>query len=359
MSWFMSGRQFGWPSLAGALAVCLAAPALGDEIQYLPDGAHILVSVNVQTVLKSKAFQELKTAWLMQTKENINLNTLKMIGDELGVPVNNIARFTLGVAVPEEKFGFQDAVQILTVVKPVTADDIKSTRKRKGKLTYKEFKVGAFTIYQETYLDDKGNLIPAEAFCVAESKIVLVGNLASLQGVLERNKMPKLSATMTAGRQSAPFANCISVVVDVQNLPASAKEDVVGGKGAIPGLKDAIEKVQTFAVTVNEVGGKVKIAALLACQDKDSAAKARKVADDGLAGMKAKLKAPPDAPEQIHKLIAETSALIDAVKVTLKGKEVRLDLTADPGRIATTVIALISVTELKESAGQGVKEEPK
>jgi hypothetical protein len=66
---------------------------------------------------------------------------------------------------------------------------------------------GAFTIYQETYLDDKGNLIPAEAFCVAESRIVLVGNLASLQGVLERNKMPKMSATMTAGRQSAPFAN--------------------------------------------------------------------------------------------------------------------------------------------------------
>ena len=92
----------------------------------------------------------------------------------------------------------------MTLKQAVKAEDVKKAREEprfkgdKG-TTYKETKVGSFTMYEPEKDEYR------EAFCVVSDKVLVVARAKQLKPVLERNKMPEWSAGIQAGMKQADF----------------------------------------------------------------------------------------------------------------------------------------------------------
>src|SRR5438132_264701 len=71
----------------GILLCALAAPARGDEIQYLPDGCFLLFSADLSAFGKSKLYQEAKKQ--IHAFDEGYQNGLR---EQMGVPADNVAR---------------------------------------------------------------------------------------------------------------------------------------------------------------------------------------------------------------------------------------------------------------------------
>ena len=57
-----------------------------------------------------------------------------------------------------------------------------------------------------------------DAFCVAESKVVLIGELESIRKVLKRDGKPNFSEGMKAAIKQADFSKTIAVAINVKEV---------------------------------------------------------------------------------------------------------------------------------------------
>jgi hypothetical protein len=200
-------------------------------------------------------------------------------------------------------------------------------------VTYKEIKVGSVTVYQQNFqflFDEKaepGKGRDGQAFFVAEGKYIVTGRLDDLRKVLERNKKPELSSDMQTGLKYADFSNPAMLVLDVQSMPSRDKESMIKGL-PWPGVKEAVDAVQAVAVRAKE-NGKLAVSAAAFCKDAAGAAQVKKVADAGLADLKAKIKGvmekgDPKAPPQIAEMMKEFDRFLGGVKVAVKDSQVNV-----------------------------------
>src|ERR1700677_2042387 len=83
------------PALAALAVCCLAVPAFGDEVQYLPNNARVIASINVTTGAKTKTFKEfMKAMTALAPKANEQEELVANF-------VSKIGRMTLGVGMTE------------------------------------------------------------------------------------------------------------------------------------------------------------------------------------------------------------------------------------------------------------------
>ncbi len=127
---------------------CLPIPGRGDEMQYLPDNPQLIASLDMV------AYANAKTPFLKELG-----GKLREVGDKIPDPeespleigLDKIARITLGLNLSEEppEFAF-----VYTTIKPASVAEIKAARKphpNRKNAAYKEIKIGAVTVYQQTY----------------------------------------------------------------------------------------------------------------------------------------------------------------------------------------------------------------
>jgi hypothetical protein len=328
------------PALVGLVLWCLAAPARGDDLQYLPDGSMFVVSVDLAALLKTTTYKVTKSR-IKAFDESLQ----KGLRDEMGILATNVARITAGVEAITT-----DGIIIYTTIKPVSAADIKAAKKPhsfKVNFKHREVKVGDYTIYEENYQfqsnpKEKPGPVQAEmAFCVVEERTVVYGRLEAVTKILERNKKPVLSAGVQAGLKQTGFASAVTLVMDLQAIPEREKKSMLKDFGKlVPGLADVADGMQTLAVRVNEKDN-VTVTATMFCKDAASAANAKKVADDGVATVKGRLKDDPKLPVEVRETMKEVRTALGAVKLYTKDAQVNAEVTLDAAKAVTVVRTIL------------------
>lgn len=336
------------PALVGLVLCCLAAPARGDDLQYLPDGSMLVVSVDLAALLKTRTYEVAKSRI-----KAFNESLEKGLRDEMGIPATNVARITAGVEAITT-----DGIIIYTTIKPVSAADIKAGKKpRSFKINFKhrEVKVGDYTIYEENYQfqsnpKKKSGPVQAEmAFCVVEDRTVVYGRLEAVKKILERNKKPVLSAGVQAGLKQTGFASAVTLVMDLQAIPERDKKSMLRDlEKLVPGLADVADGMQTLTVRVNEKDN-VTGTATMFCKDAASAAEVKKVLDAGLVTLKGLYKDDPKLPAKIGETMKEVRTAIGAVKLSTKEAQVNAEVTLEAATAAAVVQSLFDEGERREA----------
>lgn len=116
------------PALSLVLASVVAGlPSLarGDEFQYLPEGAAVIMSGKFQDFLKSKSFPAFKDVSKLVRGERAE-DIEKSIAEELGVCADNVARITMAASFRDRSDAF---IGMVSTIKPVTAADILANKK--------------------------------------------------------------------------------------------------------------------------------------------------------------------------------------------------------------------------------------
>jgi hypothetical protein len=349
-------RTKGHGILACALVLgCLAAPARGDEIQYLPDGCGLVVSADVAGLMKSKAFQLAKTK-IKGLEEGLERDTHR----NFGIPHANVRRVTIGETLDDRP---HENMIVVTTVKPTTAAEIETNRKSSPSqmiVTYKKVKFGAHTVYEQYYQhrsDEKDRPAPvqsSQAFCVIEGKYVLYGPLKAMTKILERNKKPTFSPRVENALKQTGLTSALTMVLDIEELPEREKKSMVRDLGKqVPGLEAVAANMQTLTVQLNE-SGKVKGVATLSCKDAANAADVKKVADAGVVLLKGHLKFDPKQPEELQGLMKEMRVFLDAVKLSTKEAQVQAEVTVEPATAVAVVRAIFEATSKpRESKKEG------
>jgi hypothetical protein len=324
-----------------SLCAALVAPARGDEAKYLPDNCGMFVSTNIPALLKSKLFQEGKNLFIFK-------EVPKYLQQGIGIPVENVARLLIA----QETENKSRPLVIVSTIKATTVAEIRALKKtlpNQQYFEYKEFKIGNAVVIQEYFVqpDDptqakgkKARVFPTESFCVIEEKIVLHGNFEMIKRILERNKMPKLSAGIKAGIKEVG-AHTVTMVMDLVNMPQRERDSMIGNLGEmIPGLTDVLGTIQTL--TFHETtADKVSASIAITCKDAASASAFHKAAEAGLALLKGK--PPMDDPmlhAEMREAIKAVPALIDAVKFSSNDFQVRAEALVEV-RTALSILPAI------------------
>ncbi|MBI1831305.1 MAG: hypothetical protein HYR84_07645 [Planctomycetes bacterium] len=333
---------------ATLLFLVLAAPsARGDELDYLPNGTFILYSLDVAAGFKSKIYTEMK-----ERIPGFELGINEVRG-QMGIDPKNIARMVAGAA----SFGNpEDNMIVLTTIKPVSAAEIKAAKKpfpfyKNYKIT--ESKIGKHTVYEESYSfdfkfdpkdkeDEKPQIHKGQVFCVVEDNVVLYSRMDSMKKVLERNQKPKFSAGVAAGLKEAGVKSTLTVLLDLEALPERDRKNTARDLGRqIPGAEEAFENLKYLTLKAN-APDKVSVVGTVTCKDAASAADTLKLAEAGLVILKGKLKIDPDQPEKLQDTVKEVRKLLDAVKLSAKGAQVRGEVTVDARAAVAMIEAMTS-----------------
>jgi hypothetical protein len=333
------------------LAFCIAAlPACGQDVKFLPDGTVMLTSIDMPAFLKSKACEEAKKQ--IQGFER----GLKEAKEQMGVPIENLARMSFAVSSEDQS----RAVILIETMKPVTMADIKGARKPSEfmkNFMYKEFKVGRYTFYKESYqvqfdpTEALGPPITGQAFSIVGEKLILMGDTNPVLKILERNKPTMLPPRMEAGIKQVGFSDMVTVVIDFSSMSEAQRKNIAFNLQSFVGGADAFQSVQ--ALTVRGTAGEdVKATATLTCKDAVGAADVKKTAETGVAKLKAHLK-DDKIPAEAKDIAKSVHAFLDAIKISAKEAQVSADVTVDPATAVGVMRGLFEGTTKKVEFKKG------
>ncbi|WP_171474228.1 hypothetical protein [Frigoriglobus tundricola] len=216
--------------LVGGLLWFFWPNGVGANVRYLPDNSQIVASIKVEELLSSKAYKQIKDEFPKVEKD---LETEK----EFGLALSDISSVLVGGGKTGAK---PDFVMVVQTTKSVKADDLLA--KIKDNKFTKET-VGDYVMYTRG----------TNAFCVAESKVVLISEPDALRKVLKRDGKPNFSDGMKAAIKEADFSKTIAVAVNVKEIVA------LGGKGG-NGVGLPIDRAaDEYAKNVEGFGGWVSV----------------------------------------------------------------------------------------------------
>jgi hypothetical protein len=256
---------------AALLGLALTARAPGadtfDGMKYMPDDTNLFLSLRLAELVGTEAFQKWRKE-IPDFDKEFDLDVRR----EFGVNVSDVEEMTFAGDARSS------GVTVIILKKPTSAADVMKVLSQPGdnvarEIAFEEVKVGAFTIHQPD-----GKAVRADrSFCLAHEKALVVGETKTLEAVLKRNELPKLSAGLKAAAKEADFKGTVCILWDMEKLTSLEKPP------PIPGVDTAaIWKVMTgMALTVN-VGKDVKVRGAVVCKDEAGAAEVKKQTDAGL-----------------------------------------------------------------------------
>lgn len=322
----------------GMLLMLSSTPALGEEIQYLPERPSLILSANVSGFLNSKICQELKNQFPLP---ELDREIEKGATARLGVPLANVSR-VLVCATAGEKEQTHEIMFMVSTFKPVNAEEIKSARKGAAEqklVTFKEVKVGNFTLYEETYKDvpdakeKQQGVQEGLSFCIVDPKLVVFGKVPELKKILERNKKPALSASMQAALNEADLTSPVALLIDVEGLPQWSRDAAAKHlPKVVPDTAAVINSTKYIAVKFTEAGT-INGSATIAYKDAKSAAGGKEMAEGLVKNIKASLndvKLPPNMTEKLNAM----RQILDAVKLTVADNQLQGTFSAEPTAVA-------------------------
>lgn len=173
-----------------------ASSGPGHEVRFLPDGCHLIATVDVQGLEASAAFKKVRAEI-----EPLDPQFAERWNNG-GLAPSKVARVLVGGTAGSPA----DVIVVYRTRAPVTAEAILSERNQK----YNESKEGNYTVFGR----------PGEAFCFPEPTLVVWSQRPeSLSQALRRNSRPNLSRAMTKALDVAEFAHTVAAAVDITNLP--------------------------------------------------------------------------------------------------------------------------------------------
>jgi hypothetical protein len=103
--------------MSALLACCVAGPAAGDELRYLPDGVNYINLLDVSTIRRSKTF-----AALLKAKVAIVQDIEKDLVNDFGMSPDNVERVSIGAVLPTANDLTEPPyVTVVTTRKPIVA----------------------------------------------------------------------------------------------------------------------------------------------------------------------------------------------------------------------------------------------
>jgi hypothetical protein len=230
----------------------LFGPRLTTEMKYLPDNCVMVSTVRIDQMRKTRLYEAQKAKF----------KGLSGAGNLHGLKEEDVERVTTS----NQTIG-QGGVSIITTIKAVKAEEVKAGMeaplKNLGgvglKRGFAEEKVGSYVLYKL----DAG--LMARAFCVPESKIVLVGAADELRKILQRDKKPEFSEGFQRAWSDADFSATWVVIIAT----------ITGGK---PGGDKMAGGAQLPAATLTQLdyGTTVKVIIVSYYKDADDAEEGRK-----------------------------------------------------------------------------------
>lgn len=320
--------------------VWLLKPQVGasDALKYLPNDSQVVVSCNVDELVNSKLYQQLKTE-----VPNFQKGEREFEG-EFGVSLDNIARMTVG----GNSGGTvsDDVVGVVRLKKGVTAADVctkMKVRESRKDVAFKEISVGKFTIYDETYRfswrDEKSDVEHGEAFCLPESTLLLFAKLEPLRRVLERNKAPELPEKMREVLRTADFSTTFGLAVNInalvsRGLPKNFLQEANRNLGvSLPENDEFLQGLDGLVVDAHLASSQATLNATLLCKEAKVAEDVKKVLDAAQVVLRNTLKQAPGVPR-------EASELVDSVKFLTSGAKVTGNLSTNLDPLLKEITAL-------------------
>jgi len=249
----------------GGYKLFLGGSGLGDEVYYLPNNCQLIVSLRPQQMVESAAWKDVRKEIVEGSKD-----PEKDLEQLTGFSISNVQQLVLGVAMGADSNN-PDVVFVVKTVNPVTAEEMKS---KKGGGSIQETKVGNYTIYES---------MPA-AFCVVESKLVVVGKLDTLKKIFERNKAAELGDGLRAAIKNVDFSKSIAAALDMKEsyakLQDSSKKNGLDMDKVLEqaGITNPMGDIEGAAYEV-DMGKDIKMKSVLLCKDSKTAEDMKKISD--------------------------------------------------------------------------------
>ena len=265
---------------------------IDDDLKFMPNNCRMVASIRLDQLMKSDVFQELKREVPDVSRAMSDADKSK----ELGLGVDDIDQIVVGVGT-----GPKDFIAVVHTKKAVTAAELRS---KDPNVKYTESKVGKYLL-----LEPQDAFSPA--FCVVDSKCILVGDKAAMRSVLSRDKKPEFSTNLQAAIKEVDFSKTIAFAIDTQSaastLGGAADLGFFGGKND---MLSSLEKTTALAAQA-KIASDVRIDLTLICKDAASANDIKKLIDGFLVmGRGNKM-----MPKEINDLL-ELHLKVDGNKVT-------------------------------------------
>jgi hypothetical protein len=221
------------------------------EMRYLPTGTSTLSYHRVDQERGSKYWKDVDAATPQKVKDlqkNVKLH---------GIDIAKVDCILTGSS-------GSNSVTVVTTKAPVTVADMKAETKGE----FEEVKAGKYTINKPKS--------GGQSFCIVDSKtVVLSGDSSTLEAVLKRDKMPEFSTAMQAALKKASFSH--------------TKTSILTGTGTELGGPGKARKNAEWVIFQEDLGSDKRTKIVAEFKDKESAADAKKEADDTLLKEKGEL----------------------------------------------------------------------
>ncbi len=259
---------------------------LPAESRYLPEHCQLVVVVNVEQLLESQAYKELRQEIPQMKDDTVNKNS--------PVPISNLVMVMSGAAgaLPLNA----EEVTIYKTKSEMGRTDIQN------KISNGQPKLIKVKNY-EIYASDKG-----QSFCFVDAKTLLVSRSAeTLRRILERDSKPTFAANMKAALRKANFNKSISFAVDFDTFRAGMTGAGIGPRG--PGPAGPLQNVNDIFMKSQAAGGYLHFGSGLdlsisvVCQDSKTAEDIKKLVDGLLTLAKGQ---GPESKEMIEPIKVDT-----------------------------------------------------
>jgi hypothetical protein len=272
-----------------------AYPEGDDVLKFLPEDSQFVVSVKVASFLKSGVWTEMR-------QEVKDLNDLaKSFKDSTGLTPDEVDQLVLSGRRGE-------IFMVVRTNKAINGPDLAASIKGS---TFKETKVGRFTIYENQKDAD-------ESFAVFDNKTLLVGRAAQLKTVLMRDRTPRFSAAMRTALAQTDFTQTLAFAADVKVF--------ADGKTQAGPLDAFTEPVIALAGSAR-AGDDLTVKLTILCKDAEAAEDGRKLLDGVLVFVKYAYKNDKDVPKEVIDLVRR-------VKVTTDGNSIHATATIPAAALA-------------------------
>jgi len=279
-----------------------APPPPLTENHFFPDGTLAIASLNFESALNSKPYDKIKEELIKLDKPPEKLFDAQ-VKPYFGLQLTAVSRVTAGLA------SQQDAIFVIRPRNPVTIDEIKLNKKG----DYKEVKIGRFTLYEGA----------TDAYCLAEDRMLVIGQPPLLKKILERNKPPELKPDLDAAYKLLNPAKTVSLVLTAQTSEL-AKAGV-----PIPKEVEAAGDLAKTLVLQADLAQGLEFSATLICKDAEAAAAVKKAADGLVAMGKMKLEQIQKDSDQQEEIMRAKKAeeVLGQVKIATEGAYFTVTLT--------------------------------